>query len=85
MQERRQIARSRVLKSAKLVVGQSSLIDCVVRNLNNVGARVDVPNSVRLPETVQLTFDGGRSLRPCRIVWRKPDTTGLEFANADDR
>jgi len=85
VQERRTSARSRVLKSAKLVVGTSSVIDCVVRNLNNSGARVEVPNSAALPENVHLTFDGGRSLRPCRIVWRKPDSTGLEFVAANER
>jgi len=79
MQDRRRLARSRVLKSAKLVVGTSSVVDCVVRNLTNTGARIAIPNTTRLPEDLVLTFDGGRSMRPCRLIWRRLDETGVEF------
>jgi len=82
MQERRKLARSRVLKSAKLVVGTSAVVDCVVRNLTNTGARIEVPNTATLPEHLVLTFDGGRSLRSCRLVWRTINETGLEFVPA---
>ena len=40
MQERRKRPRLRVLKSAKLVLGKSSVFDCVVRDLTNVGAGI---------------------------------------------
>jgi len=80
MQERRRSARSRVIKGAKLVLGASLVIDCVVRNLTNVGARIQISNTTDLPESLELTFDGGRSYRPCRIVWRTTDETGVEFS-----
>ena len=79
MQERRKSARSRVLKDAKLVVGNSSVIDCVVRNVTNAGARVQIANTIELPEAFGLTFDGGYTVRPCRIAWRTLTETGLEF------
>jgi PilZ domain len=79
MHERRKSARSRVLKGAKLVIGTSSVIDCVVRNLTNIGARIEIPNTIDLPESLDITFDGGRSFRPCRLAWRTLDETGLEF------
>jgi len=82
MQERRKLARSRVIKSAKLVVGTSSVVDCVVRNLTNTGARLEVPNSAVLSENLVLTFDGGRSMRSCRLVWRTVNETGVEFLSA---
>lgn len=82
MQERRKFIRSRVLKSAKLVVGSSSLIDCVVRNLNTAGARVQIPGATDLPEGLTMTFDGGRTMRSCRIVWRTLNETGLEFTRS---
>ena len=49
MAERRKSGRSRVLKSAKLVLGRSAIIDCVVRNLTNKGARLQIANTVDLP------------------------------------
>jgi hypothetical protein len=42
MQERRKSGRSRGLKGAKLFFCSSSMIDCVVRNFTNAGARIEV-------------------------------------------
>lgn len=51
----------------------------VVRNVTNTGARVQIANTVELPDPVGLTLDGGYSVRPCRIVWRTLTETGVEF------
>ena len=77
--ERRGNARSRVLKGVKIVLGKSSIIDCVVRNLTNSGARICLQSTVDLPEKFDLTFDGGYSFRQCRIVWRNVTETGVQF------
>jgi hypothetical protein len=79
MQERRKIARTRVLKGAKFLLGKSSVRDCVVRNLTNAGAGVEVPNTIDLPADLGLTFNGSRTSRRCRLVWRKLSKTGVEF------
>ena len=81
MAECRKYPRMRVLKSAKIVLGASSVFDCVVRDLTNGGARVKIPNAVNLPEDVAITFDAGRTCRPCRIAWRMIDETGLQFTD----
>jgi hypothetical protein len=78
MQERRNSSRSRVLKAAKLVLGTSSVIDCIVCNVTNA-ARIEIAKTVELPEVLGLSFDGGFSIRPCRIVWRTVTETGVEF------
>lgn len=79
MQERRKLTRTRVLKGAKLLIRNSSVIDGVVRDLTNVGAGVEVPNTMDLPETLNLTFNNGSSIRPSRCVWRKPNKIGVKF------
>ncbi len=79
MQERRKRLRLRVLKSAKLVLRKSSMLDCVVCDLTNVGAGIEIPNAIDLPELLEMTFDGGHSIRPCRLVWRTFSRTGVEF------
>ena len=71
--------RSKVLKGAKIILGTSSVIDCVVRNVTNTGARVELANTVELPEDLGLTFDGGRSIRSCKVVWRTGTETGVQF------
>jgi len=77
--ERRNTMRSRVLKGAKIIFGTSSVIDCVVRNVTNTGARVQIANTVDLPEGLGLTFDGGYSIRPCKVIWRTVTETGIQF------
>jgi hypothetical protein len=79
MQERRKRPRSRVLKSAKLVLAKSSVFDCVVRDLSKIGARIEIPNAIDLPEKLDMAFDGGRFTRACRLVWRKLTRSGVEF------
>jgi hypothetical protein len=79
MQERRKSGRSRVLKGAKLLLGTSSVLDCIVRNATNTGARVQIANTVELLDPVGLTLDGGYWVRRCRVVWRTLTETGVEF------
>jgi hypothetical protein len=79
MQERRKVVRTRVLKGAKLLLGEYSVIDCTLRNVTNVGAAVEMPNTLDLSETFDMTFDGGHSFRRCRCVWRKLTRMGVEF------
>jgi hypothetical protein len=81
MAECRRYPRMRVVKGAKIVLGASSILDCVVRDLTNAGARVKLPYAVDLPEEVAITFDGGRTCRPCRIAWRALNETGVEFSD----
>jgi hypothetical protein len=54
-------------------------MDCVVRNVTKSGARLQITNTVELPEDLGLTFDGGRSIRECRVVWRTVSETGVKF------
>ena len=79
MQERRKSGRSRVLKGAKIVLGNTSLIDCIVRNVTNNGARLQIANTVELPDALGLTLDGGYSIRSSRVVWRTVTETGVRF------
>jgi hypothetical protein len=79
MVERRKYPRTRVLKGAKIVLGATSVLDCVVRDLTNGGARVKIPNAVDIPEDAAITLDGGRTCRPCHVAWRGLDETGLDF------
>jgi hypothetical protein len=32
-----------------------------------------------VPDTIELTFDHGRSCRPCRVKWRSGDELGVSF------
>ena len=77
MQERLENDGSRVLETANRP--KSSIAACVVRHVTKVGARIEVPSTFDVPETFNMTFDGGRSIRPCRLVWRSFNEVAVEF------
>ncbi len=79
MQERRKVTRTRVLKRAKMLLGNTSVIDCVARDLTNIGAGLEVPSANELSGSLDLTLDDGRSIRRCRLVWRKLNRAGVDF------
>jgi hypothetical protein len=80
MEERRKFQRKRVLKSAKIIFNQRvSTLDCIVKNLSDTGACLQLASPVGFPTTFELCFEGDRSLRPCRLVWQRPDRIGVAF------
>jgi hypothetical protein len=79
--ENRRVQRTRVLKGAKLILNsRTSLLDCKVRNLTNFGACLQIASPLGIPQQFDITFDCGRSSRPCRVIWRTDHQLGIEFA-----
>ena len=80
MDDRRAITRTRVLRSAKIIVPRRSpVIHCTVQNITSAGACLKVANTFGVPETFDLTFEHGRTRRACRVVWRTDDKLGVAF------
>ena len=82
--DRRDLQRTRVSRNAKIIVPRlSSVIPCTVQNLNSGGACLKLASTFGVPENFDLTFEHGRTRRPCRVVWRTSDTLGVAFNAAD--
>jgi hypothetical protein len=78
--DRRDVGRTRVLRNAKLIVPRrSSVIHCTVQNITSGGACLTLANTYGMPDTFELTFEHGRTRRPCRVVWRTHDSLGVAF------
>jgi hypothetical protein len=76
--ERRAEARHRTLKGGLIAFnGGRSTIDCKVRNLSPIGARLDVAAVMGIPDTFELAFGG--QIVACRVIWRKLQELGVEF------
>jgi hypothetical protein len=54
----------------------------MVCNLTVAGAGILGAPISDISDRFDLTFDGARSLRPCRLIWRKRDRMGVEFLQA---
>jgi hypothetical protein len=78
--ERRNVKRTRIVRSAKIIAPRSaSMIHCTVQNITSGGARLKLANTFGVPQTFELTFEHGRTRRPCRVVWRTNDELGVAF------
>lgn len=78
MQEHRAAQRRRMLKAATISFGGGA-IDCIVRNLSETGASLEVISPVGIPDRFTLVVDADRSKLPCRIVWRREKRIGVRF------
>jgi hypothetical protein len=78
MDEKRALARKRVLKAGTIEFGGSA-IHCTVRNLSTTGAALDVPSPVGIPEKFHLVLSSDALRFACRVVWRKAARIGIVF------
>jgi len=64
-----------------MVVKYRSLpIACMVMDLTNKGACLEVSSTVYVPRVFDLSFDTKcQSCRSCRLVWRSDEKLGVSF------
>jgi hypothetical protein len=80
MDNRRALQRTRVMRSAKILVPrQSPVIHCTVQDVTGAGACLKLATTDGLPSTFELTFEHGRTRRFCRVVWHGKDKLGVSF------
>ncbi len=79
--ERRSVTRTRVQRNAQLVVsdGAAKKLQCTLQDLTSTGACLSLASTSRVPDTFELTLDGGRSCRPCWVRWRSGRRLGVSF------
>ena len=80
MQDRRQNLRGKVYFGGVAEINErGSTMDCVVRNVSEVGACVEIDQGAKLPEEINLTIPHkGRSFL-ARMIWRHANRVGLAF------
>jgi hypothetical protein len=78
MNESRAAPRHRVLKAGTIEFGGGA-IDCIVRNLSNAGAALDVTSPVGIPDRFTLVLPGDGLHMACHVVWRKQQRLGVAF------
>jgi hypothetical protein len=80
MSEQRNQSRQRVFKAGKIVVKQgASVFDCIVRNLSDDGACVDLGTTLGVPDCFVLNIEADRTSRLCQVVWRTERRIGVRF------
>lgn len=78
--ERRKSHRRRMLQGGKIVYGRGALlIDCMIRDLSDEGARLKVTDSHDVPDNVRLFITGDELVVDAKVVWRSPREVGILF------
>jgi hypothetical protein len=81
MQEQRQAHRNRTYLEGLIGFNQQDLpIECVVRNLSQHGAMVQLAPASAIPKNVNIRIKG--KSYAAQIVWRQHGRAGLVFLNA---
>ncbi len=74
---------------AHLIVEGNAPRGCVLSDISDNGARIDVETVDELPDRFTLLLSGnGSPRRNCRVVWRQPTQVGVDFGrrlSADER
>ena len=78
LENSRAAPRQRVFKAGSIEFGGST-IDCVVRNISETGAALEVASPVGIPAEFNLLISGNIAKRPCRVVWVKDKRIGVAF------
>ena len=80
--ERRSVGRTAVSTGALLFFSaQRGVFTCEVRDVTNIGAQIRLNGLNVLPPNFELSFDNFRTVRKCRLIWRRGDFIGIAFEN----
>jgi hypothetical protein len=81
LENNRAAPRQRVLK-AGIIEFHGGTIDCVVRNISETGAALEVASPVGIPPEFNLLISGKTGKHPCKVVWAREKRIGVAFRSA---
>lgn len=83
VEENRGAPRRRTLMSAQIRhSGGAVTADCVVRNISDTGAKIDVSQGIVLPERFDLVIPQKNVVHACELRWRRAAEAGIAFLDA---
>ena len=78
MDEHPRAPRRRTFKAGTIEFGGGA-IDCIVRNISETGAALEVNTPLFIPDHFTLFVPTEQLKRRCRVVWRKEKRIGVTF------
>jgi hypothetical protein len=81
--DKRKALRRPMRYTAWLALEPGQLHGCVLSDISDTGARIDVEDSKTVPDQFMLWLsNSGSARRKCRVMWRKPRQVGVKFERA---
>jgi hypothetical protein len=80
--DNRRSLRRTVVEDARIISkrGGWSLVNCMVRDISNGGARIEIDPSVEISTNFDLLLVKEMQILPVRIRWRRRHFMGVQFA-----
>lgn len=78
LESNRAAPRHRVLKAGSIEFNGGT-IDCVVRNVSDTGAALEVASPLGIPPAFNLVIAGNRNVYRCEVKWRTESRIGVAF------
>ena len=70
--------RNTMIEATIVFDGGRTRMRCIIRNLSETGAKLEVASVTRIPRTFDLVVDKVRP-QPCVVVWRAVKELGVQF------
>jgi hypothetical protein len=81
--EHRRGQRRRMLKAGKIVVSDSSMIDCTIRDISEGGARIVFAGPTQLPDGFWLMIVTEAKMIPAELLWQRGLAAGIRFTGPE--
>lgn len=79
MSELRGSPRLRTFKGGSIIFGVAAAIDCIIRNMSDNGAALEIESPVGIPDDFTLLIKPEFVKRNCHVVWRAAKRIGVRF------
>jgi hypothetical protein len=77
--EHRAATRRRTLKEGQVVLTDSTLMNCTIRDLSETGARLEFAGLVTLPKEFRLLIVSSNTIVPVALAWQRGPLVGVYF------
>lgn len=79
MDNHRGSPRQRTYKGGRINFDRGPGIDCVIRNLSDTGACLEIESTSVPADEFKLVIKPEFLIRNCQVAWRKPQKIGVRF------
>lgn len=84
--EKRSSLRQRTFLGARICFNERrATLDCIVRNLSEGGALIEVSDTVAIPQSFELDIPNRNRTYRARACWRSASRIGVAFEDQDQR
>ena len=79
LENNRGTVRRRALKEGKIVLSDTQIIDCRIRDMSDGGVRIEMGAVFELPKLFRLVIVSTNEIVPAELAWQRGQAAGIRF------